>query len=72
MIQLPALLVVALKTAVSGAIGSILARTLTAKMVEDLLFWVADIAVKSTKTLYDDQLFEKIKNAKPEAKNEGQ
>lgn len=69
---MPAVLLAALKSAVGGAIGSILARALTAKMIEDLLFWAAGIAVKSTKTEYDDQLLEKIKSAKPEAKNEGQ
>jgi hypothetical protein len=66
---MPVVLLTALKTAIGGAIGSILARTLTAKMAEDLLFWAAGIAVKHTKTPYDDELLAKLKAAKAEAES---
>lgn len=48
-------------TFILAALKAILIKLATQEAIEYLILWAADIAVKSTKTDYDDQLIKKIK-----------
>lgn len=48
---------------VKSTLGSMLVKLATQKMLEWLLLWAAEMAVKSTKTPHDDKLLEKVKEA---------
>jgi hypothetical protein len=44
-----------------AALKAILIKLATQEAIEFLLVWLAEIASKSTKTTYDDELVDKIK-----------
>lgn len=44
-----------------AALKAILIKLASQEAIEFLILWGADIAVKSTKTTYDDELLSKIK-----------
>lgn len=57
------------KMALSTVVG-ILTKAASKEVMEWLLFYVADLIVKSTKTPHDDAFLEKIKEANDKAKEE--
>lgn len=48
---------------ITGTLGSMAAKLMTGAMVEWLVLWAAEIAVKSTRTTHDDKLLERVKEA---------
>jgi len=61
------MLSVILKGLLSAAV-SVLTKAASKDVMEWLLFYVADMIVKSTKTPHDDAFLEKIKEANDKAK----